>query len=379
MRAPSRLALLAVVSLVAVDAALAQSRVVVPAVATDLPGNAAMSMPLRWSQGVLQVWIAPQLLPPVLTGATLQGLRLRRPTFLSEPAYPAVQRTITVRAGIWPLIPPLMSTARALNMPATAIVVAGPSPFAVAASTLPSGAPAVGAEFLVIPFTTPLQMQPGTLCLEFETSDAPFATSEQWVDAVWMENGVDAGYAVTVGDGTCTTGSAPLQLSWTGTNAPSRGGDATLRVSGAPPAAPNGPGSLVLAWAGASPQTRPQAADFFGFGIDLAGLDPGLSGCYQWSPLDVVISGFADAAGGFDVQFALPTTLPAGLRVGVQTAFLDLARPGVLPLSLSNGVVMQLDSAGVSSRCSSIFFPGAAATSPWSAEVGLMPVLVFDF
>ena len=42
MRALSRFALLAAVSLVAVGPAPAQSRVVVPAVATDLPGNAAM-------------------------------------------------------------------------------------------------------------------------------------------------------------------------------------------------------------------------------------------------------------------------------------------------------------------------------------------------
>lgn len=256
----------AVPALLAVAPLLAQSRSVVPDVATTLPGNAAISMPLRWSQGVMQVWIAQSMLPAALSGGTLRGVRLRRPAILGEPGYPALSRTITVRAGFTGLPPTSLGDQKAFNMPPNAVTVAGPAPFAVAASAAPVGAPGLGDEFLVIPFTTPLPVQPGTLCLEFETSDAPLAVGAHWVDAVWTEGGVDRGYAVTVGDGSCTTRTSPLQLTWTGSSGPARGSDAALRVVGAPPAAPNGPGSFVFAFVGVEPQTHALVAGFFGYG-----------------------------------------------------------------------------------------------------------------
>lgn len=58
-----------------------------------------MSLPLRWSEGTLQVRIDDVLLPANFVGKTISGVRLRRPTFLHEPAYPALQRTLTIRAG----------------------------------------------------------------------------------------------------------------------------------------------------------------------------------------------------------------------------------------------------------------------------------------
>lgn len=370
----------AVSALCSVVPLLAQARAVVPNVATTLPGNAAISMPLRWSRGVMQVWIAQSMLPTALAGGNLLGVRMRRPAILGEPAYPAVTRTLTVRAGFTNLLPPAMGNLRQFNMPTTAVVVAGPAPFAVAASAPPVGVPATGDEFLVIPFATPLPMQPGTLCLEFESSDGPFAVGAQWVDAVWTEGGVERGYAVAVGDGSCTTRSSTLQLTWTGASGPARGGNAALRVVGAPPAAPNGPGSLVFAFVGVEPQSHALAADFFGFGAPLGPLDPGLAGCFQWSPLDLVYSGAADAAGGFDIGFAIPVAgTTTGMRVGVQAAFLDLARPGLLPLSLSNGVVLQLDTTGAGNGCSTAFFPDTLTQSPWPVERGLMPVLVLDY
>lgn len=366
--------------LLAVASARAQSRAVVPAVAETLPGNAAISMPLRWSQGFMQVWIGQSLLPAGLAGGTLSGIRLRRPAILGEPAYPAVTRTITVRAGFLNQPPTDLGDQRAFNMPASAVVVAGPAQFAVAASAPPAGAPGLGDEFLVIPFSTPLPVQPGTLCLEFETSDAPFAVAPQWVDAVWMEGGVDQGYAVAVGDGSCTTRTSPLQLTWSGASGPTRGTSANLRLVGAPAAPPNGPGSLVLAFVGVDPQAHALAPDFFGYGAALGAIDPGLVGCYQWSPIDLLIVGQADVAGGFDVGFTVPSAgTTNGMRIGVQALFLDPSRTGVLPVSLSNGVVLQLNTSGVSTNCSTVFFPGTLGQSPWPANRGLMPVIVLDY
>ena len=357
-----------------------QNRAVVPAVAATLPGNAAMSMPLRWSHGVLQCCVASSMLPANLAGGQLQGIRMRRPSFSGEPDYPALQRTLTVRAAFTPLTPSAMGGARAANAPANLTTVFGPAPFSVAATTQPAGAPWLGDEYVVIPFNPPLPVAAGSLFLEFETADLPFRTSEHWVDAVWIENGVEQGYSATVGEDSCTTRTQPLALRWASGAAPTRGLDAVLRLDGAPPAAPNGPGSLVLAWIGVEPQSHALAADFLGYGADLASIDPSLVGCRQWSPLDYVVVGLADAAGGYDLRVLIPTALTTvGMRLGAQAAFLDPSRTGPLPLSLSNGVVMQLDACQVGAQCSSVFFPYATPNSPWGAHLGLMPVLVLDF
>lgn len=357
-----------------------QNRAVVPAIATTLPGNAAMSMPMRWSHGVLQCCVGATMLPANLAGGQLQGIRLRRPTFVDEPDYPALQRTLTVRAAFTTLLPSALGGVRSANAPANLTTVFGPAPFSVAATTQPTGAPWLGDEFVVIPFSPPLPVTAGSLFLEFETADLPFRTSEHWVDAVWMENGVEEGYSATVGDSVCTTRTTPLTMRWTSGAAPTRGLDAVLRLDGAPAAAPNGPGSLVLAWLGVEPQTHALAADFLGYGATLASIDPALVGCQQWSPLDYVVVGLADAAGGFDLRVLVPTApTTVGMRLGAQGAFLDSSRTGPLPLSLSNGVVMQLDVSRVGSQCSSVFFPYATANSPWGAHLGLMPVLVLDF
>jgi hypothetical protein len=357
-----------------------QNRAVVPAIAATLPGNAAMSMPLRWSHGVFQCCIGSSLLPATLAGGQLQGIRMRRPSFVGEPDYPALQRTLTVRAAFTPLVPSAMGGFRAANAPANLATVFGPAPFSVAATTQPTGAPWLGDEYVVIPFSPPLPVTPGSLFLEFETSDLPFRTADQWVDAVWIENGVEQGYSTTVGEASCTTRATPLEMRWTSGASPTRGIDAVLRLTGAPPAAPNGLGSVVLAWLGVEPQTHALAGDFLGYGADLASIDPTLAGCRQWSPLDYVVFGLADAAGGFDLRVLIPTApTTVGMRLGAQAAFLDSSRTGVLPLSVSNGVMMQLDTSRVGAQCSSVYFPYAYPTSPWGAHLGLMPVLVLDF
>lgn len=371
---------IAAAAFLACSFAIAQNQAVIPPVAATLPGNAAISMPLRWTHGVMQCCVSAQLLPANLAGGQLQGIRMRRPSFLDEPAYPSLQRSLTVRAAFTAAVPSSLTGTRATNAPTNLLTVFGPAPVQVAATSLPTGTPWTGDEFLVIPFTPALPVTAGSLFLEFETSDLPFRTSEQWVDAVWMENGLDAGYAVTVGAGSCTTRAEPLQLTWSAGNAPRRGIDAALRLTGAPPAAPNGPGAIVLAWVGVEPQTHALAGDFLGYGASLALLDPALAGCLQWSPLDLVVFGLSDAAGGYDLRFAIPTGVTtAGMRLSSQAAFLDPARTGALPVSVSNGVVVQLDTVGAAAQCSSVFFPYAYPTSPFGVQLGLMPVLRLDF
>jgi len=55
----------------------AQTLTVLPAVCAHAPGNAAIAMPLHWSQGTMQVLVERTLLPAALS--QISGIRMRRP------------------------------------------------------------------------------------------------------------------------------------------------------------------------------------------------------------------------------------------------------------------------------------------------------------
>lgn len=349
---------------------VAQTTTVVPARCVDLPGNAALAMPLRWSQGVLQVFVDPPLLPTALNGQALTGVRLRRSTLLGDPANPALSRTLTVRGGYQPFLAAQMQGSVTQNRPAGSMVLFGPATVTTAATGAPAAGAPVGEDLLNVDFTTPLPWAAGTLYLEFEVADAPLQISAaHWVDAVWIPNGTDTGYAVTVGTGGCTTRTEPTELRWTGSAAPAPGITGTLEVRGTPPTAGSSVG-FVLEWIGFSPRAN-------NFGVSLSLLDPALVGCHQWAPFEVSWSGTANAAGIYATPLPLPSSSALGTELGVQAAWLDLSRTG-LPLSFSNGVVLRLGPSGVGTGCSTMFFPGAATVSPWPAFVGQMPVLLLE-
>lgn len=352
---------------------VAQNTTVLPAACRTLPGNAALSMPLRWSHGAMQVRINATMLPAGFIGRTISGVRLRRPTFLREPAYPAVQRTLTVRGGFQPDLAAYLSPDRVGNRPANTTVLFGPAAVSVAATPAPGGGTSIGAEFLVIPFSTPLPVVAGNLFLEFEAGDAPMVVDAgNWVDAVWFPGGNESGYAVSVGNGACTTRSMPTELTWTGASGPQVGGTASLRLTGA------APGSLVFQWFGLDPQPRAATPTYFGWGSLLGALDPALAGCGQWAPLDAMWTATADAGGVCAMSFALNSSFSTvGLRVGAQAIWLDPTRPG-LPLSISNGAMLVLGNIAVGNACSTAFFPGTVTWSPWQAYVGQMPVLTLE-
>jgi hypothetical protein len=347
----------------------AQSSAVVPAVATDLPGNAAVALPLRWSQGTLQVFVDGALLPTGLVGQSLTGVTLRRPTLPGDVAYAPISRTLTVRGGITTTAAASQGAGLAANRPATTLTLFGPATVTSLAAPAPGPATVVGSDLLAIVFTTPLPVTTGTLFLEFEVGNAPLQISgEHWVDAVWQAGGVDQGLVAPVGDGSCTTRSEPTRLRWTAATGPLPATSAAFELAGAPA------GGLVCMWAGLSAQSRGPGPGFLGFGVDLGVVDPGLAGCRQWAPIDVLWSGAASGAGAYASTLAIPAAAAIGLRLAVQGAWIDPSRPG-LPLSLGNGLVLVLGSAGVTNRCSSVYFPGAATTSPWATFVGQMPVL----
>lgn len=356
----------------------AQSTAVVPPLCANLPGNAAVAMPLRWSHGTLQVFVDPALLPSGLVGQSLTGLWLRRPTLPGDVAYAPITRTLTVRGGVTATVAASHGGGLAANRPANVATLFGPAAVTSLAAPAPGAATVVGDDLLHIVFTAPLPVTAGTLFLEFEVGNAPLQIStEHWVDAFWQAGGVEQGYAVPVGDGSCTTHGEPTRVRWTAAGSPAAGGTAAFELAGALPTAAGGSG-LVLMWAGLDPQARGPGAGFLGFGADLALVDPGLAGCRQWAPLDVSWNGVADAFGKYASTLAIPGSAALGLRLCVQGGWIDGARPG-LPLSLGNGLVLVLGSAGVGGRCSSVYFPAGATTSPWPPFVGQMPVLRLEY
>ena len=346
----------------------AQTATVVPALCQTLPGNAGLAMPLRWSQGTLQVFVDAPLLPAGMAGQTILGLRLRRSTLLGDVANPPLTRTLTIRGGFQAQPSWMMFGSLSQNRPASTQVLFGPAVVTTNATPAPGPTTVVGADLLDVDFTTPLPVTAGTLFLEFEVANGPLQVSTaHWVDAVWFPSGADSGYAVTVGDGSCTTRSESTQLRLVGA-VPSPGASGTLEVRGAQPSSAAGQG-LVVQWAGLNPEAS-------GFGAPLTLLDPALVGCHLWAPFDVSWSGPTDTQGVYSVVLPVPGTAALGTRIGVQAAWLDASRPG-LPFSFSNGLLIQLGSVGVGSQCASLFFPGTATVSPWSTFLGQMPVLVF--
>lgn len=360
-------------ALLSLGFATAQNQSVLPAVCRTLPGNAALSLPFRWSHGILQVRIDSSLLPQGFLGKTISGIRMRRPTFLSEPAYPALQRTMTVRGGFQPALASTMSRDLAGNRPPGIAVLFGPAPVAVAATGGVGVGTTTGAEFVTIPLTTPLLVVAGTLFLEFESGDAPLAiATTNWVDAVWFPGGAETGYAVTVGDGSCTTRATPSELVWTGATGPQVGGTASLRLTGTLP------GTYVYTWFGLAPESRAVGPTYFGWGGSMGALSPGLAGCNQWAPLDVSLVGTSDAGGGYSATFPLSSSYAVvGLKIGVQSAWIDLTRPAV-PLSISNGVMLVVGNVAVGNHCATAYFPSGVVLSPWLPYIGQMPVLTLE-
>ena len=374
MRYPLTLA----AAFVAVSSLSAQSTATVPPVCASLPGNAALSMPLRWSQGAMQVFVDAQLLPPALIGQTITGLRLRRSTLLGDTAYPALQRTLTVRGGFQTAPAAAMIGSLPQNRPSSAQVLFGPAVVSIAATPAPGPATTTGEEFLSIPFSIPLPVTAGTLYLEFEASDAPLMVGTgHWVDAVWFPGGADDGLVASVGDGSCTTRPEPTQLTWTEAHGPFAGIQAQVRVAGAPPAT-QGSAGLVVCWVGLDPMTTPVGNGYLGYGGSLGSSFPSMAGCHQWAPFDVAWFGTTDTTGSFATMFTIPSNTLIGTRVGVQAAWFDGNQMGV-PLSFSNGLQLVCRSAGVGNHCNTFFFPGTATVSPWPPFVGQMPVLLLEY
>ncbi len=366
--------------LFACPVALAQSTATVPPVCETLPGNAAVAMPLRWSEGKLQVFIDPPLLPQGFVGETITGLRLRRSVLPGDTAYAGISRTLTVRAGFQFQAAAVVNGNFVQNRPPGTQIVFGPAVVNSPALAAPGPSTTVGEDILQITFTTPLPVVAGTMFLEFEVSDPPLTISSgHWVDAVWYEDGDDDGLVAAVGDGSCTTRSVPTELTYKSEDGPIAGTTVDLEVTGAPPtSSTTGSAGFVVMWAGIDPEGRAPGPTYVGYGNTFAAADPQMSACHQWAPFDLAWFGATDGGGRFATNFAIPGSAALGARLALQAGWLDVTRP-VIPLSFSNGLQLVCSGAGVEDRCSSFFFPGQAQVSPWGPQLGQMPVLLLDY
>jgi hypothetical protein len=366
----------------------------VPAVCAHLPGNAAVSMPLRWSQGAMQVLVNRVLLPGDIGGRSITALRLRRPALLDEPAYAAMTTTLTITAGFttnqsWQMSWDLAVNRAAVTDPATGsglTTVFGPAAVSVAATAANGPGDALGAEFLVLTFATPLPVPTdallgtASLFLEFAATGPTLGVDAgNWVDALLMQGGSTQGLAVSLGNHGCGAGTAMPTLQWSGAGPPQRGVDAALRVTNAGANAP----TIVLL--GFAPETHAVNATLgLGYYLGLGGaLDAlGAAGCYQWSPLDLYWLGSTDVGGAESVTFPLPAAATAvGQRLSVQVGVFNAAA-NPLGFLFTNGETLVLDDAGVGGQCSTVFVLGPVTpttTSPWSTYYGLMPVLGIDY
>lgn len=360
-------------------AAHAQNSATVPPAMETLPGNAGMAMPLRWSEGKLQVFIDAPLLPDNFIGETITGLRLRRSVLPGAVAYPAMTRTITVYGAFQGPPAANMIAGWLPNRPTTGYqTLFGPAVVNIPATPAPGPGTTVGEELVQIVFTTPLPVTAGTLYLEFETTDGPLQVDPgNWVDAVWFGDGVEAGYVTIVGDGSCTTRSQPTELRETSNSDPVAGDTLNLRVTGAPPTV-LGQVGFVLCWVGLDPETRAPGPGNLGYGASLGAIDPLMVDCFQWAPLDVAWFGPTDGAGAFNTTLDIPAGAVVGQRLGIQAGWLDTSRP-VLPISFSNGLQIVCNSLEIGDRCNSFFFPGDVAVSPWGPQIGQVPVIILDY
>lgn len=375
MRTPSPLPTLVLILAMACPA---QRTAAIPAPLGDaLPGNAAVSAPLRWERGMIQVIYQASVLPNGFgAGTTVTGITLRRPAFVDEPAYGAVTRSLRV----W-----MASTTRGVVGPSTRGNYVGTPVEVVPLTTMQIGASqptgpgdAVGSDLLFLPFTTAFTVgtQPN-LFLQIEMHGPTFAVAnDNWVDAVWFPAGADEGFATHVGNGGCAAVQGTRsRLVWNGPDSPAGGTTASVLASGLAPLAP-----VFFAV-----QPNPQASTL-PFGSTLSTF--GAPACFLWGePLDAFFQ-FTDASGRATWSAPLPGGVAGGLQFGIQAFNVaDLSQP--VPRT-TNGIVMLTEPAGIGPAVSTLMhtdvpvFPVPANpqqnyVSPIAPFPGLAPVVQLHF
>lgn len=339
-----------------------------------VPGNAGLSLPVRWSVGVMQVLLEQSVLPARLNTTPLLRVRFRRAAFASDPADPARTIDCELRLGH------LQSTARQMTadmaqnrLVANLVVVAARRTYNVPATPALGAGDAVGADLIDLPLDAPYVFTGPSLLVEWENQAATQnISSGHWVDAVHMEAGVDQGVAVPLGAQGCgSRGGASSMVLLADTTAPPTLGTAfpVLLRNALPLTA-----GVVMAYL--DPLTRGPLG--LPFGTDLATF--GLRGCYLWAGPDVQLQAASTTLGDVRTSLTLPNIISLrGRPVSMQGFVLD-PTANALGVAGSAGLLLRPNFVGVFDRAATVLeHRPNSTTSPWPPFVGLTPVIQLGF
>ena len=346
----------------------AQARVTVPARFADRPGNASLSMPLRWSIGRMQVVIAGSAVPAQLRGKTVTALQLRRPP--TSDTWPArtvdLEVTLATSDRLTPTNP-LIDLDLNLTICQNVTQVVPPTSIVIPPVPVPVRDDEVGQDLIDVQLTTPFAVPADatlSLVVDITSTAASFSAPEShWVDAVWRTS--DDGYGAAIGQHGCgtlpeATKLRPVRSGLT----PRDGGSFEVELTGVPR---RQPGALLFGLRGSAATAPP----------------PFASGCTLWLNLAIPLFATPVTTGPFgDATFSqslVSGTGLEGIEFMIQAVVFDAAE-----LLLSNPVVGVLDEIGVdSARFTTLLVPGDGSNpfgdsvTPFLPFAGLVPVLGF--
>ena len=373
-----RIAILLCASALALQAdSLAQTSTTLPLGFDRLPGNAALSMPVRWSWGRMQIIYDDEQLAP-LDGLTITRLRLRRPNFFDEPAYPSVQRTFEISIGPAGRTAQTVHAQPDLNLPAAGqmTVVFGPAPVTIGGTAEAAAGDVVGATIVDVALTQPytVQVTPGEhLLVDWKCVDTGLTVSSgAWVDAVRMPGAASLGLAVPVGQNGCGGfGGAPIANRLDvaeDSRHPAFGSETTLVLGNAQPSRQ----LWLLLGIDVHLMTIPAA-----FGAPLVNFPiPTPSGCRAWSPLDGILLSVGDTSpsGTFSYDLDFPAN-PAfqGIQLGFQAMILE----DPPQLAFSSGLILWMDDVGLGGQIGTCLTLADETEATWDSFRGATPIVEF--
>jgi hypothetical protein len=210
-------------------------------------------------------------------------------------------------------------------------------------------------------------------------------SSNHWVDAVWHTGGAGEGFAVTVGQGGCSSpGTAVVQLEMDRGATPGFGKTLAFNLTGA------NPGAEALVMLRLVQAASPALVSGYGGPMDALNLPD----CTLWSSLlpgdsrtalfsgrggagspNQVLRARASAAGEFRVTAEIPDDSSLqGQQMTVQALVVDGSR-----LVASNGLVLFMNEASFQDHAAMVFIPNDFEVSIWPAWHGSTPVFQFGY
>ncbi len=370
----------------------------VPPAYVDTRGNDALSLPIRWHQGLLQVLLKSHnnggVVPAEMLKTNLKEVVVRRPAFLGEPAYPALTRTFTVRLASTTLAASALvkdmgqnqKLVAAAGTTLTSVVTA--KSFNIAATPASPYRSVVGADLVRVPFSAPYAFAGPDLFVEWKTTSTDLLPSTLgWVDALVLDKSGDHGIAVTLGQGGCSS------------LTPGSGLPMTLEADGQ---AVKSNSSVILHWRNAHPKVpallmagpklldpRKSSGPFKVYSPVLSFLRQFVRpGCHFWTEPLFASGTVIGGAGSLDSTLAVPqiTAADLGFRYVLQGAVLPA---NGAPAELTNGLAVFAGSAGVRDWAGMVLSPVPEAkdstgktippTSPWPVFQSSLPVLRFNW